>query len=206
MDKQTLNISQIKESGISKNTSDNSKSKTDYKMLLTKIFNKKNIKILVLLMIGIIAMILFVGIGDGGLKKTTTSSTTTTKSYITTLEYCKSLEDKLESVLSRVSGAGSVSVMISVEGSPELVYATSDDNKTSNTTSGSTITSSTNPIIVQSNGNASPLILTENLPEVKGVIVVSSGAKDVSIKLDILNAVSTLLNISTDKISVLKGI
>ena len=206
MDKQTLNISQIKESGISKNTSDNSKSKTDYKMLLTKIFNKKNIKILVLLIIGIIAMILFVAIGDGGLKKTTTSSTTTTKSYITTLEYCKSLEDKLESVLSRVSGAGSVSVMISVEGSLELVYATSDDNKTSNTTSGSTITSSTNPIIVQSNGNASPLILTENLPEVKGVIVVSSGAKDVSIKLDILNAVSTLLNISTDKISVLKGI
>ena len=50
------------------------------------------------------------------------------------------------------------------------------------------------------------LILTENLPTVKGVIVVSSGANDIGIKLDILNAVSTLLDISTDKISVLKGI
>ena len=50
------------------------------------------------------------------------------------------------------------------------------------------------------------MILTEVLPKVKGVIVVSSGANDISIKLDILNSVSTLLDISTDKINVLKGI
>ena len=76
----------------------------------------------------------------------------------------------------------------------------------SNNSSGSTTTSSSNLIIVENDGNEKPLVLTENLPNVKGVIVVSSGANDISVKLDILNAISTLLNISTDKISVLKGI
>jgi stage III sporulation protein AG len=38
------------------------------------------------------------------------------------------------------------------------------------------------------------------------VIIVSSGAGDVAVKLNILNAVATLLDVSTDKVSVLKGI
>ena len=109
-------------------------------------------------------------------------------------------------VLSQIKGAGQVSVMLSVEGSPELIYAVDSDTKVSNNSNGSTTTSSSSPIIVQANGGSNPLILTENLPTVKGVIVVSSGANDIGIKLDILNAVSTLLDISTEKISVLKGI
>lgn len=205
MDKQTLSISNLKELNKSNSSSECSKRKTDYKVIINKFLNKKNLKILILIIVGIIALILLMGVGNKE-EVAKNQSVNSDNSYVTTLQYCRELEGKLENLLSQVSGAGNVKVMISVEGSPELVYATSDDNKTSSSSSGSTVTSSSNPIIVESNGSANPLILTENLPDVKGVIVVSSGAKDIAIKLDILNAVSTLLNISTDKISVLKGI
>ena len=170
---------------------------------IKKILTVKNIKIIVFALIGVVAIILCVGFtsnSDDGVTKETNYIST----YMTTIEYCDILENKLEKVLSQINGAGNVKVMISVSGSPELVYASDIDEKTSSTTSGTTTTTSSSPIIVD--GSYSALILTENLPEVKGVIVVSSGAKNVSVKLDILNAVSTLLDISNDKVSVLNGI
>ena len=87
----------------------------------------------------------------------------------------------------------------------KLNFASDTDTKTSTTTNGTTTTTSSSPIILNGNNSSNALILTEELPNVKGVIVVASGAGRVDIKLDILNAVSTLLDISTEKISILKG-
>ena len=76
----------------------------------------------------------------------------------------------------------------------------------SSSTNGTTTTTSSNLIIVNGNKENSALILRENLPQVKGVIVVSSGADNIAIKLDMLKAVSSLLDLSTDRINILKGI
>ena len=200
MVKNVIDINKLKNS-----SSDDLSNKANHKFSISNFFTKKNIKIIVLVVIGLMALILFLGMNNEE-ESVIDNKLPNTLSYQTTLEYCAELEGKLEKVLSNIYGAGDVSVLITVDGSPELVYATNSDNKTSSNSSGSTVTSSSNPIIVQTSTGAGPLILTENLPEVKGVIVVSSGAGDVGIKLDIINAVSTLLNISTDKISVLKGI
>ena len=174
------------------------------KINFMKLFSGKNLKIIILCIIFVVALILFLKMS--GTKATTKTTTTSATQYQTSLDYSKQLETKLESVLSQIKGAGNVKVMITLDGSPELVYAMDSNEKVSNNTGGSTTTSSSTPILVQTNGATSPLILTEVLPKVKGVIVVSSGANDISIKLDILNSVSTLLDISTDKINVLKGI
>ena len=174
------------------------------KINFMKLFSGKNLKIIILCIIFVVALILFLKMS--GTKSTTKTTTTSSIQYQTSLDYSKQLETKLESVLSQIKGAGNVKVMITLDGSPELVYAMDSNEKVSNNTGGSTTTSSSTPILVQTNGATSPLILTEVLPKVKGVIVVSSGANDISIKLDILNSVSTLLDISTDKINVLKGI
>lgn len=183
---------------------DDPKKESKPKFNLVKLFNAKNIKLIILVVILIVGLILFLKIG--GPKNSIKSSQSTELEYQTTMSYCEQLENKLEKVLSQVKGAGQVKVMISLEGSPELVYAMDSDSKVSSTNSGSTTTSSSTPIIIQRNGKSGPLILTEKLPNVKGVIIVSSGANDVSIKIDILNSVSTLLDISTDKINVLKGV
>ncbi len=170
-----------------------------------KLITGKNLKIIVLLIICLICLIIFLKMSDSD-KKSNTSTTTNSTIYKTSVEYSGILESKLESVLSQIKGAGNVKVMVTLEGSPELVYAMDSNEKASNTQNGSTTTSSSTPIIVETNGSSEPLILTEKLPKVKGVVVVSTGASDIAIKLDILNSVSTLLDISIDKINVLKGI
>lgn len=173
---------------------------------IAKLFSGKNLKLLILSIVLLIVIIVFWSANSS----TTTNSASTssqTYGYTSTLDYCAELESKLQNVLSSVKGAGQVKVMITVDGSPELIYAKEEDAKVSSNNAGTTTTSSsTSPIIVTTGGESNALILTENLPEVKGVIVVSSGANDVSIKMNILNAVATLLNVDMDKVSVLQGI
>ena len=197
MDKEIIKIENLVQE-------DNKSVRPKTKINFMKLFSGKNLKIIILCIIFVVALILFLKMS--GTKSTTKTTTTSSIQYQTSLDYSKQLETKLESVLSQIKGAGNVKVMITLDGSPELVYAMDSNEKVSNNTGGSTTTSSSTPILVQTNGATSPLILTEVLPKVKGVIVVSSGANDISIKLDILNSVSTLLDISTDKINVLKGI
>ena len=198
MDKEIIKIENL----IKEDTKDN---KQKPKFNFVKLFSGKNLKIVILIIIFIVGLILL-------MKMTKTSSTSLTannnnsSNYITSLEYSNIIESKLENVLSQIKGAGNVKVMVTLEGSPELVYAMDSNEKVSNSQNGSTTTSSSSPILVDSKGSSSPLILTEKLPKVKGVIVVSTGASDIGIKLDILKSVSTLLDISTDKINVLKGI
>ena len=197
MDKEIIKIENLVQE-------ENKSVKPKTKINFMKLFSGKNLKIIILCIIFLVALILFLKMS--GTKTTTKTTMTSSIQYQTSLDYSKQLETKLESVLSQIKGAGNVKVMITLDGSPELVYAMDSNEKVSNNTGGSTTTSSSTPILVQTNGTTSPLILTEVLPKVKGVIVVSSGANDISIKLDILNSVSTLLDISTDKINVLKGI
>jgi len=188
------------------NTLADDKSNMSIKYKIFKLLTKRNLKILSLVFIGLVAILLYFGFNDEE-KKTEKTYSVNTSGYLTTLEYCAELENKLTAILSNIDGAGQVSVMVSVDGSPEIVYATEDDRKeTSNSSGTSSSSNSSSPIIVEVGGSSSALILTESLPAVKGVIVVSSGAGNVAVRLNLLNAVSTLLDISVDKVSVLKGI
>ncbi len=166
---------------------------------------KKYFKVILLAILMLVGVVAYFTLTSKPNTKVSASKTISNK-YITTMEYCDDLEQKLTKVLSRVKGAGNVSVMITLDGSPEIKYASDEDSRTSSNSGSTTTTSSSTPIIVNSGGESTPLITSESLPEVKGVIVVSSGASDISIKLDILNAVSTLLDISREKVIVLKGI
>lgn len=170
-----------------------------------KLFNKRNFKLILLVCIGLV-LLLFCFCFDKKDNKTDVVKTNSSN-YISTMEYSKLLEEKLVNVLSAVDGAGKVSVMLSLDGSPELVYAKDTDETLSSNSNGVTSSStSSSPIIVEVNGTNNALVLTEILPAVKGVIVVSSGAGNVAVKLNLLNAVTTLLNITTDQVTVLKGI
>lgn len=176
------------------------------KMVLLEFFSKKNIKIIITVVLMLIALILYVGFSGSSSKEAEDEKASTANGYITTMEYCEKLEEKLQAIISQIDGAGNVKVMVSVDGSPELIYVSDTDTKTSTTTSGTTTTTTSSPIIVGSGSNSNGIVMTEKLPRVKGVIVVSTGAGQIGIKLDILNAVATLLDISTDNITILKGV
>lgn len=192
---------------ISNNEAKDASNKSAVFNLFSKLSNKRNLKVILLIVVGILFIVLLFGFDFKKEKLKEKTVDITSNGYISTIDYCKLMEDKLIEVLSSVEGAGQVRVMITVDGSPELVYANEKD-QTSSTNSSGSVTASTysSPIIINDNGTSTALVMTEILPAVKGVIVVASGAGNVATKLDLLNAVSTVLDISTNQVTILKGV
>lgn len=177
------------------------------KKSLFKGFNFKKIgglkPLFMILIFLVVAVVLYNYSGFG-----TTSSGANkqnTIGYTTSLEYIKEIEGKLNEVIGEIKGVGNVKVMLSVSSSPEISIAENVEEKTVTTSSGTTNIITTEPILVELDGKDNPLILKETLPTINGVIVVSSGAGNVKVKLDILTAVSTALGISPNKIEVFIG-
>ena len=159
--------------------------------------------ILVILLALIVALIWF---WDWGSSTEASVDKTSTES-----DYATQLETKLEKLLGNITGAGSVSVMITLDGTTQLVLAYTTDekkNSTENTTSSGTssktetVNTSTSPVIITTNGSSSPLVLTEILPEVKGVVVLAEGANDIKVKLEILKAVQALLGVTSSQVEI----
>ena len=109
------------------------------------------------------------------------------------------------STTAKIKGSGNIEVMITLNEGAGVNLASNDESITSNNGSGSTTTVSASPIIINQNGVNSPVIVSENIPEIKGVVVVSSGAKDVNVRLNILNAVQTLTGLANSQIQILIG-
>ena len=119
----------------------------------------------------------------------TVSATTETERYV------ELTENKLSKVLSKVEGAGNVSVMITVSSGIRSDIAKEEKTTTEN---GKTVTTF-NPILV----SGKPIVLSEIYPEITGVLIVSKGADDIRVKMALLNAATTTLGITCDKIQIL---
>lgn len=111
--------------------------------------------------------------------------------------YARGLEDKLEGILSQVKGAGNVSVLVTLGSGFEYVYATEETVKENS--SGST---TTNTIILVS---GKPVLVKEIYPEIKGVLVSASGADNVSVRLNLVTAIQTVVDIANEDILILTG-
>lgn len=133
-------------------------------------------------------------------EKSSTSSSSQS-SYVSAVTYTENLESKLKNLLSNIKNAGNVEVMISIDESSTLTFATEQVI----TTSGQTTKTETNIIFVEKDGVSLPVLVNEKLPEINGVVVVSTGANDVNVKLNILQAVQTILNIDANKIQIFAG-
>ena len=112
-----------------------------------------------------------------------------------TERYVSSLENKLQSVISGIKGAGKSSVVITVDGAISSNVAV--DEKTVEENGRKTTTVST----VMSGGK--PVILGEKYPEITGVLVVAKGADDITVKMAILNAVTVALGVNCNKVQIL---
>ena len=137
------------------------------------------------------------------------SGTSENKTTLSESEYFQ-IENRLCDVLSKINGAGKVSVMINFAGTSELITATTSDvsqDKTSDyDSSGNRVTESKtesiSPVIIRKDGEDTPLIVKEILPDIVGVVVVAEGADRLSVKLNLLQAVQTLLDVSADKVEI----
>lgn len=110
--------------------------------------------------------------------------------------YVNNLESKLSNVLSNVSGAGKVCVIISVESGMETVLAMQTTTKES---ANGQIEVLTSPIII----NGKTVVLKEMYPKVKGVLIVAEGAKSIAVMTKLQQATMSLLDIEINQIEIL---
>ncbi len=155
--------------------------------LLEKLKGKKWIEYLFLGVLSIIIIVVFLSAID---KEETNDVTTTIDGYVTNLEH------RLSSALSQVDGAGSVTVVITVESGMETVLAT---EKTVTENPDKSVTTSETPIII----NGKTVVLMEKYPQIIGVLIVAQGADNFAIMNKLQQATVSLLDIDISKVEIL---
>ena len=153
-----------------------------------KIKNNKSIQYIFLGVLSVILIVIFA-------YSFTTREEKNTSSEYTVDSYVRELEDKLSNTLSRVDGAGKVSVMITVKSGLETVIATEKESVTEN---GKTITTEV-PVMV----NGKVVVLMEKYPKITGVLIVAQGADSIIVMQKIQQATVSLLDIEISQIEIL---
>jgi stage III sporulation protein AG len=181
----------------------------------------ENLVFLVIILIITVVIINYVWSGEKSSNKKVTNSTgkqlatannnqTLASSQYNNTESI-SLEEKLEDILSKIEGVGSVKVFINYSESSETVAMYNENSKTSTTEetdkSGGTRkveqTDSQKEVIYQEqNGTKAPIVQKTVEPKIEGAIITAKGAGDVNVKTSIIQAVEAATGLATHKIQV----
>lgn len=113
----------------------------------------------------------------------------------------ETLETRLEALLSQVEGAGQVRVVLTLENGAAYEYQTDVETKTD---ADGTEQSTETVLISTGSGTQSAVPVRTTYPTYKGAVVVCQGADSASVRLNIIQAVSSLTGLGSDKISVIK--
>lgn len=190
---------------------------------ISKILKQKNITNLIILLLLVIMIYLVVSYFTGVNNITKSEKTNLEKvskedvnsnsqKDSEVLSYQEKQEKDLERILGKINGVGLVDVVINFQSSEVKVPALDNSSQKSTTEEtdsegGKRVNSQEtdgDKIVMSNSSNGSePVILKTEKPEVLGVMVVAEGAEDSKIKYEITKAISSLYNISVDKVNVL---
>lgn len=183
------------------------------KNVLEKFKNLKNVEIIIALLFVAVVVSVYASSIDKASPPAPDTDKGTSKGvqWVGQDTYEDQQELKLQKKLSTIKGVGRVEVMITYKSSREIVTAM-------NTTQSETVTEeqdgsggtrkvsqrdvNSQTVTIGEAGNAKPLVIKEMEPEIKGVIVIAEGARDVRVKLDLIRAVQTALGISPQQVEV----
>ena len=112
------------------------------------------------------------------------------------------LEKKLSDTLSEVEGAGEVSVVLTVKASTRQVLA---QDITSSQKEGAVDEGRTTVVVSKGSGREEAVPLQQIYPQFQGALVVCPGGSDPEVRLKLVEAVSALTGLGSDKISICKG-
>lgn len=114
----------------------------------------------------------------------------------------EAIERKLERILSRIDGAGQVSVALTVKDGVERVYA---DDQTYSQDGGSREQESRTVVISTGSGTEEVVLVQQRYPAFQGAVVVCEGGGDPQLRLLVTQAVSALTGLGADRITVCKS-
>ncbi len=119
--------------------------------------------------------------------------------------YVEQTEQRLSEVLSSIDGAGRVEVMLTVQGSEITYFQTDTDTTSTQNADGTSSSAQYKTVILSGSGEYDKAAVTKTeYPMFRGALIVSEGADNSAVRLALVNAVSSLLGLGTDKISVVK--
>lgn len=184
--------------------------------LLKELMSKKYIaNIIVLLAIAIIALIFTSDflVKDSSTKdnvKKTSGDTFVQEDNIFKTEE-SIVEGRLKQILEKIKGTGEVEVMVTFDMGSEIIPAsntveTKDSSEEEDASGGIRTVKSQNLteniVISNDNSGSKPLVLKEIKPQIRGVIVVAEGADNIEVKMQLYDAVKTVLQVSGDRVQI----
>lgn len=179
--------------------------------LLEKFNNKKMIENLVIFLILAIIVLIVINTFFDNNQSNKNANLVQTVSKKDSSTGDVNLEKKLEGILSKINGAGKVSVMVSY--SNEVLKQPMTDVKTTTTVVSekdsnggerkTEETSTEENVIYEQNGNNKMPMLKQNvLPTIIGVIVVADGAGNTNVKENLIRAVTAAVDVPNHRIQV----
>ena len=169
---------------------------------------KKIYSLLTLAVICGIALIAMSGLEDKAISSKDEVNNKITQEELSNESSKATLEEKLKNILSQIEGAGEVDVMITYESSEEIQQAfntntTTEETKEVDQQGGerTVTTSSENKTMITSSSNE-PIVIKTNQPKINGVIVVATGAKDLTVKETLYSAVQTALQVQGHQVEI----
>ncbi len=122
-------------------------------------------------------------------------------------QYTCELEERLESMVSSVRGAGLCDVMVTLENGVEYIYANEEKTNSDRTQSGDDVSTRDDNqktvVTVDAADGRQGLLVTEIQPTVRGVVVACEGAADGEVAALVREAVRTALNITDRRVCVI---
>ena len=123
------------------------------------------------------------------------------------------LEQRLKNILSQIKGVGEVEVTVLLASGPRFDYAVNvstiekqidEKDQSGGIRTTTEITEDGQLVIVRSDraGGEEPVVTQEYKPDIQGVLVVAQGADNPKIKANLLNAITTILDLEAHKVDI----
>lgn len=165
------------------------------KEIMIKLKNTKNFYVFLAIGLAVLIGIIYFASFLPTNENSSTKEETLSEELSTSEKYARKLENQIENAIMQIQGTGDVDVIITLEKGFEYIYLTEEETKTSATG----ITSTTTSIVLV---NGQPVLIEEKFPVIKGIAVVCSGAKDVSLKMNIISLIQTIVEVNSANISI----
>lgn len=140
---------------------------------------------------------------------TQTNNTATNNTY-TAQQYCQVIQRDIKDIVTGITGDRNPTVVITLESGIRYNYASTDETDMSSSVGGTSDQSSESKkqsyiTVKTSDGGEQALIVTEIMPEIRGVAIVCSGGNDNITAEKIKNAVTAALNITSKRVYISGG-
>lgn len=168
---------------------------TKVKSTFAKLRKNKNFYVYVAIGLAVLIALIYFASFASSKDSPSTNTDNIDQNLSTSEEYVISLENKLENVISQMQGTSNVDVIVTLEKGFEYTYLTEEETRES--ASGITTTSTT---VVMVDGQ--PVLVAESYPIIKGIAVVCAGADNVSVKMNIISLIQTVVEINSANISI----